>query len=79
MINETSEQWFNFKKELSDLIGKHGIESLYEGNVPDFILAQVACGAIVSFMLSHNNTKDWYSVHLEPCGKSRFIETVDSL
>ena len=73
MLNETSGKWLNFKKELEDLISKHGVEGLYEGNVPDFILSQVACSALVNFMLLHNSVKDWYGVHLEPGGKSCFM------
>ena len=72
-LHGISDNLVDFRFELAKLINKHCIETLYEGNVPDYILSQVACDAIASFMVSHKSVKDWYGVHLEPGGESYFL------
>ena len=62
-----------FKKELSSLISKYSMENLEDGNVPDFILADVMADAMISFCREHKRVCDWYSVILEP-GNSKFTD-----
>ena len=60
-----------FKKELANLISKHCMENLEDGNIPDFLLVDVMVDAMLSFCREHKRVCDWYSVILEP-GNSRF-------
>jgi len=62
-------------KELSEVINRYNMEQLFGANVPDFILAEVALEAIDAFAKGFKKGCDWYSVHLEPCGKSHFTST----
>jgi len=59
-------------KEFAEVINRYNVEQLYGANVPDFILAEVAMEAVETFTAKFKAGCDWYSVHLEPCGKSHF-------
>jgi hypothetical protein len=65
-----------FRKELAELINIYSLESIEDGNVPDFILADVMVNAMLSFNRSHKAARKWHSVELEP-GKSRFTDGED--
>ena len=58
--------------DFASVINKHNLEELFGANVPDFILGEVALKAVEAFAENFKKGCDWYSVHLEPCGKSHF-------
>jgi hypothetical protein len=64
-------------KELATVINRFNMEKLFGANVPDYILAEVALEAIYTFAKHFKQGCEWYNVHLEPCGKSHFLETVN--
>jgi hypothetical protein len=62
-----------FRKELTTLINLYSLEGIEDGNVPDYILADVMINALLSFNMNHKAVCKWYGVELEP-GKSRFVD-----
>jgi hypothetical protein len=60
-----------FRKELTVLVNRYSLEGIEDGNVPDYILADVMVNAMLSFNMNHKAVCKWYDVELEP-GKKRF-------
>ena len=43
-------------------------------NTPDFLLAEYLTACLAAYEEITKARDKWYSVHLEPCGKSHFIK-----
>jgi hypothetical protein len=59
----------DFRKELKALVNRYSLEGFGDGNVPDYILADVMVNALISFNLHHKDVCRWYGVKLEPGNK----------
>jgi len=70
MITEESKQWKDFLEDLPCIINRNNIEALYDCNVPDYILANVAANSIMQFAFEYNRCKEHYGVILEPGHKA---------